>query len=95
MSFIPGRTTKGLITSIIKNLQGKLEGWKGNAKLALIKSVVQSVPLYYLALIEPPKNGINAANKFVANFFWNDFSGNIEYIGLNGPKYATLMREVD
>lgn len=63
-----------LFLSLIKKLQIKLGAWKGKilsleAKLILIRYVLQALPSYLLALIQPPKSFISAINKLMFDFF--------------------------
>lgn len=65
---------------MLEKIQGKLVGWKGKllstgAKVTLIKNVLQAMPLYYLALIDPPKVMLKSLDKMFANFFRNNNDG--------------------
>lgn len=53
-------------------MKERLEGWKGKllsqrAKLILLKSVLQPIPLYYVALIHPPQGVIDITKKKKTN----------------------------
>lgn len=71
--------------------------WKGKlislgGKLILIKSVLEAIPSYLLALIQPLTAIINAINKTMSNFFWHDTSGHINIIGQNRVHYVFLKK---
>lgn len=69
------RTTMRIFNPIIDKMKSRIQGWKGKllslgAKFTLIKSVLQSMPLDILSLINPPMGAINIMNKLMRNFFW-------------------------
>src|SRR3954468_5343525 len=61
-------------------------------KLTLIKSVLQALPLYLIALIKPPKSIINEINRIMSNFFWHDYDGTHK---LHWVKWATCCLPCD
>ncbi|XP_060201107.1 uncharacterized protein LOC132629772 [Lycium barbarum] len=48
-------------------------------KAVLIKSVLASIPLHTLSVIQPPKTCIKQIEMCVANFFWGDSDGKKKY----------------
>lgn len=45
----------------------------------LIKSVIQSLPIYTLSAINPPKGTLELIEKHIANFFWGNINGKNKY----------------
>lgn len=61
---------------IIKRMSRKLSCWKGKllsrgGKLVLLKSMLASVPIYFLSLFQAPKSVINQLEKIQRDFLWN------------------------
>lgn len=59
----------------------KLVGWQGKilftgSKIVLIKSVLLALPIYFLALLDPPAVTIIEIQKLASFFFCSDSSGN-------------------
>ncbi|XP_059289936.1 uncharacterized protein LOC132043485 [Lycium ferocissimum] len=70
----------GLISKVAARIQswhGKLLSFGGRA--VLIKSVLHSLPLHLLSVVEPPKTTISLIEKYIANFFWGDNAGKNKY----------------
>ncbi|XP_016492209.2 uncharacterized protein LOC107811732 [Nicotiana tabacum] len=60
----------GLVAKIVM----KLNGWKGKLlsygdKLTLVKHILQAIPTYTLAAMNPPKATYRTLEKYFANFF--------------------------
>src|SRR4051812_40114707 len=75
-----GRPTKEIFSSLISKIQNRVSGWMGKiltmgGKLTLIKSMLQALPLYLIALIKPPKSIIYEIKRIMSNFFWHDSDG--------------------
>ncbi|KAK2662063.1 hypothetical protein Ddye_000637 [Dipteronia dyeriana] len=62
---------------IIRRCETRLASWKkkflnkGN-RLVLIKSVLSSIPIYYMSIIKMPIGVAHAMEKLQWNFFWGD-----------------------
>lgn len=70
----------GLLSKIIK----RSSGWQGKMlyygdKLILIKHVFQSILIYTMSILNPPKGTINLIEKNFSNFCWGSFEGNKNY----------------
>lgn len=71
----------GMVTKVIK----RLNSWQGNilscgGRQVLIKSVIQSLSIYILSAVNPPKGTLELIEKHMANFFWGAVNGkNIYY----------------
>src|SRR5438270_446748 len=92
-----GRPTKDIFTNLISKIQNRVSGWMGKllslgGKLVLIKSVLQALPLYLIALIKPPKSIIYEINRIMSNFFWHDYDGSHK---LHWVKWASLCLPTD
>lgn len=77
------RKTRRLFTPVVNKLQDILDVWKGKllsagGKLTLSRHILQSVPIYYLTLIDPLKLTVRDINRVIANFFWHRTDGNIK-----------------
>ncbi|GMP42072.1 hypothetical protein CsSME_00011936 [Camellia sinensis var. sinensis] len=62
---------------VLDKFKGKLSGWKKRllsfaGRLTLIKSVLSSLPIYYLSLFRMPKCVIKEVDKIQASFLWGD-----------------------
>ena len=62
-------------TPIINKIKKRLSGWKSKilsrtGRLTLIKSVLNSLPLYYLALFRMPKKVAKKIISLPYNLFW-------------------------
>lgn len=65
------------------------------AKITIVKHLLQATPSYLIALIQHPKVIVNAINKIITNFSWNDKNGQyIKSTRLIGPLYVTLEKKV-
>lgn len=63
-------------TGLIKKIQDKLQLWKCKlisfgGKVVLINHVLQSMPIYLLSAITPPKCIIYDIHRIFAKFLWN------------------------
>lgn len=61
--------------SLIEKIHSKLEGWKGSllnqvGKVVVLKSILQSVPLYALSLFKIPRKYALAIEKIQKTFLW-------------------------
>ena len=61
---------------IIQKIRKKLSLWKGrvlsqSGRLALIKSTLSAMPLYYLSIFRMPKGVTNLINHHLRDFFWS------------------------
>ena len=60
---------------VLETIQNRLASWKAKTlsiggRLTLIKSVLSSLPIYYLSLYKAPKNVIDKMESFMRNFLW-------------------------
>lgn len=75
-----GRVKCSLFESLIDKIESKLEGWKAKilymgGKITLITHVLQSIPIYILAAMQPPKKIISIIEKIMADFLWGPNEG--------------------
>ncbi|XP_075087544.1 uncharacterized protein LOC142169569 [Nicotiana tabacum] len=61
---------------LIKKVKAKLHSWKGKllsfgGKATLISSVLQSMPVHMLSVLDPPNNILEHLHKTFARFFWS------------------------
>nr|XP_009595805.1 uncharacterized protein LOC104092031 [Nicotiana tomentosiformis] len=73
--FYTGRR-KDYYNDLMKNVKAKLHSWKGKllsygGKSTLISSVLQSMPMHILSVIDPPNNVIEQLHKAFVRFFWS------------------------
>lgn len=64
-----------LFDEILSKIKTKIQGWErhtlsAGGRLTLIKSVLTSMPLYLLQVIQAPKTVLKHLNKLFARFFW-------------------------
>ncbi|XP_019225001.1 PREDICTED: uncharacterized protein LOC109206620 [Nicotiana attenuata] len=70
------RRRKEYYDDLIKKVKAKLHSWKGKllsfgGKETLISSVLQSMPVHMLSILDPPKNILVHLHKLFARFFWS------------------------
>lgn len=70
------RKRKEHYAELIDRVKGKLQVWKGKmlsygGKEVLLKSVLQSIPVYVLSAITPPICVIKELHRIFAKFFWS------------------------
>ncbi|KAJ4811749.1 RNA-directed DNA polymerase (reverse transcriptase)-related family protein [Rhynchospora pubera] len=83
---VDGRSAKKTGQMLLERMQAKLTGWKMNmlshaGRLVLIKSVLMSLPVYYMTIESIPKTIIQAMNSLMAKFFWGK-TGQARYMAL-------------
>lgn len=64
---------------ILEIIQNKLASWKASllsraGRLTLIKSVLNSLPVYYMSMFKLPKVVVNKIVKLQRRFFWGESS---------------------
>lgn len=67
---------KDYYDDLIKKVKAKLHSWKEKllsygGKATLISSVLQSMSVHLLSLLDPPKNILEHLHKLFARFFWS------------------------
>ncbi|XP_075085049.1 uncharacterized protein LOC142168286 [Nicotiana tabacum] len=70
------RRRKDYYEELIKKVKAKLHSWKGKllsfgGKATLISSVLQSMPVHMLSVLDPPNNILGHLHKTFARFFWS------------------------
>ncbi|XP_070039778.1 uncharacterized protein [Nicotiana tomentosiformis] len=70
------RRRKHYYDYLIKKVKAKLHSWKGKllsfgGKTTLITSVLQSMPVHLLSMLDPPNNMLEHLHKVFARFFWS------------------------
>lgn len=65
-------------------MQKSLSSWKGKfllkgGKLEMLKSVISSMPLYFLSLFIAPSLIIQRLEKIHRDFLWNSFDGSSKF----------------
>ncbi|GJR14453.1 reverse transcriptase domain, reverse transcriptase zinc-binding domain protein [Tanacetum coccineum] len=79
--------------NIIDHFRSKLSAWKEKSlsiggRLTLIKSILRSLPIYYLSLYKVPSKVINALEYIRSRFFWG-FKENQR--GISWVKWKTIL----
>ncbi|KAJ4811131.1 RNA-directed DNA polymerase (reverse transcriptase)-related family protein [Rhynchospora pubera] len=69
---------------LLEKIKAKLSGWKSNmlshaGRLVLIKSVLMTMPVYYMSIEILPKGIIKEINSLMAKFFWGK-TGHSRYL---------------
>ncbi|XP_075101658.1 uncharacterized protein LOC142177094 [Nicotiana tabacum] len=70
------RRRKDYYEDLIKKVKAKLHSWKGKllsfgGKATLISSVLQSMPVHMLSVLDPPNSIMGHLHKTFARFFWS------------------------
>lgn len=92
------RKRKEHYIDLFDRVRGKLQAWKGKmpsfgGKEVLLTSVLQSIPIYVLSAITPPKCVIKELHKIFAKFFWSNKESGEVSIGLNGLRFVCQNRK--
>uniref|UniRef100_A0A0V0I3A2 Putative ovule protein n=1 Tax=Solanum chacoense TaxID=4108 RepID=A0A0V0I3A2_SOLCH len=92
------RKRKELYTDLFDRVRGKLQAWKGKmpsfgGKEVLLTRVLQSIPIFVLSVITPPKCVIKELHKIFAKFFWSNKESGEVSIGLNGLRFVCQNRK--
>lgn len=70
------RKIKECYGELVVTVKGKLQAWKGNmlsyGGKVLLSCVLQSIPMYVLPFIAPPKCVIKEFHRSFAKFFWSN-----------------------
>ncbi|KAL2228534.1 UNVERIFIED_CONTAM: putative mitochondrial protein [Sesamum indicum] len=69
-----------LFDSLISRIRDMLQGWamtnlSHGGRLALIRSVLQAMPLHLLQVIHPPKSVLITIERIFNGFFWGSYNG--------------------
>lgn len=72
-----GSSKKHLWDAVVERIDKRLSSWKGRylslgGRLTLIKSVLSSIPIYYLSCFRCPKSVVDRIEKLQQDFLWND-----------------------
>nr|XP_016436744.1 PREDICTED: uncharacterized protein LOC107762858 [Nicotiana tabacum] len=70
------RRMKDYYEDLINKVKAKLHSWKGKLlsfgeKVTLISSVLQSMPVHMLSVLDPPNSILGHLHKTFARFFWS------------------------
>lgn len=71
----PIATTAGAFDFLIEAISRRLSSWKSKVltqagRLVLIKSVLQSIPIYFMATFKIPQKVINKISSLARRFYW-------------------------
>lgn len=83
----PIATTSQAFDFLIEAFTSRLQSWKCKllnqaGRIVLIRSVLQSVPIYYMATIKVPLGVINKLNTIIRQFFWGK---------MDKPRYMAMV----
>ncbi|GMI64817.1 hypothetical protein HRI_000151000 [Hibiscus trionum] len=86
----PRRNSSVLWDPVFKNFSKRLEGWKVGflsiaGRLTLIKSVLSSLPIYFLSIFKIPASVLKKLNSLMAKFLWGESNekAKIHWVGWN------------
>lgn len=71
-----GRKQKEYFEGLMKKVTASVHSWKSKllsfgGKYILVKHVLQSLPIYQLSVMNPPKGVIDFIQTVIAKFFWS------------------------
>ncbi|XP_019260714.1 PREDICTED: uncharacterized protein LOC109238688 [Nicotiana attenuata] len=84
--------------NLISKIAGRIRGWHGKmlshrGRATLIKHVLQSMPIYLLSAVSPPKTVMKQIKKLAANFFWGMEDNKRKYHWASWNKLCFPMNE--
>ncbi|XP_050212856.1 uncharacterized protein LOC126664492 [Mercurialis annua] len=87
----------GLWEPIVNNFTSQLATWKGKllspaGRLVLIKSVLSSLPVYYLCSFSIPQSVINTLERYMRRFLW---SGSGDNMGFSKVSWNDVCLPID
>ncbi|GAV89340.1 hypothetical protein CFOL_v3_32757 [Cephalotus follicularis] len=76
-----GRAQSCFFDDLVERISSRIQNWKSKllsfgGKLTLIKSVLCSMPIHILSLLNVPKKVTNRIQKILANFLWSSQGNN-------------------
>jgi len=79
-----GRKKIAYFDNMVHKVIKRLNGWQGNmispgGRMVLIKNVLQSIPIYTLSIMSPPKATFHLIEIHFANFFWGSSGDQRKY----------------
>lgn len=79
-----GKKNLSYFDSMLAKIVKRLNGWQSSmlsdgGKITLIKHVLQSIPIYTLSALNPPKGTICLIEMHFANFLWGTSDGKNKY----------------
>ncbi|CAL0325278.1 unnamed protein product [Lupinus luteus] len=91
---LQGRVGRAIFDPILEKIQCRLASWKANllnraGHLCLGKSVISSIPVYYMQVLWFPNTVCNNINRMTRNFIW---SGDVNSRGLHLVSWEVLTR---
>ena len=72
-----GRKSKKYFDNLVDAISMKIQGWSKKwlstgGRIVLIKSVLYSMPIHLLTVIQPPKGIIKTIEKMLSDFLWGN-----------------------
>ncbi|KAK0601643.1 hypothetical protein LWI29_026061 [Acer saccharum] len=87
-------STKVFWKSVVERIEKCLAPWKRKflskgGRLVLIKSVLSTIPIYYMSMFKVPSNAALVIEKCQRSFFWGD---GVEKIKLHAIDWGTIVK---
>lgn len=97
-SLFTGRKQIDYFNDLLKKFEKKLAGWKAEilstgGRITLIKHVLQSLSLYNVAALDPPKTVLNRIEGICANFLWGEGDNGFKYHWVGWKKCCYPFQE--
>jgi len=84
---------------VLSQIKGRLNSWKGRllslaGRTILIKSVISTIPLYYMSIFCIPKTVARKITAMQSRFLWGGSVDNRKFIGLLGIQWQQKKTRV-
>ena len=75
-----GRKVCSLFTGMVDSITARIKSWSSKwlsfgGRLVLLNSVLLSLPVYLLSVMNPPKGVISTIHRVLGNFLWGSADG--------------------
>ena len=92
-----GRKVRSLFSRLIDSIAGRISSWSSKwlsfGGRLVIKSVMLSMLVYLLSVLDPPKEVINHIHQLLGNFLWGSMEGEQRHDWLSWSKLCQKFEE--
>ena len=79
-----GRKSKYLFNGFVDSIKLRINSWSKNClssggRITLIRSVLSSIPVHLISVLQPPKGTLHDIEMILANFLWGERQGTAKF----------------